>query len=164
MNMNDQARLGKWAEEFGGVFTLGDLRVLNGELSDAGVYKKVERLVAGGNLVKVKRGLYALSTASLASISARIDPEAYISTGTALSRYLLIGSVPARRLQAVKVGVPRKYSSPLGAIEHMSIAPRMFFGFTEERGIRMATPEKAWRTPATMPTRGGHFLLIWTPT
>ena len=76
MIMNDQERLGTWAEELGGVFTLGDLRVLNGGLSDAGVYKKVERLVAGGNLVKVKLGLYALPSASLAAISVRIDPAA----------------------------------------------------------------------------------------
>ena len=157
MNAKGQVDLGKWAEELGGVFTLGDLRVLSGELSDAGVYKKVERLVAGGNLVKVKRGLYALPSASLAAISARIDPAAYVSTGTALSRHLLIGSVPARRLQAVKVGVPRKYSCPLGAIEHLSIAPRLFFGFTEESGIRMATPAKAWLDTCYYAYKGRAF-------
>ena len=53
MITDGQERLGKWTEEFGGVFTLGDLRVLNGELSDAGIYKKVERWVANGILVKV---------------------------------------------------------------------------------------------------------------
>ena len=61
-----------------------------------------------------------------------------------MSRHLLIGSVPARRLQAVKVGVPRTYSCALGEIEHLSIAPRLYFGFTVENGIRLATPEKAW--------------------
>ena len=74
--MSRRADIGKWAEEFGGVFTLGDLRALYGELSEAGVYKKLERMVAGGDLVKVKRGLYALPSASLAAISMRIDPAA----------------------------------------------------------------------------------------
>jgi predicted transcriptional regulator of viral defense system len=157
MIMTDQMDFGKWAEELGGIFTLGDLRVWLGELSDAGVYKRVERLVAGGFLVKVKRGLYARPSASLAAISARIDPTAYISTGMALSRHLLIGSVPARRLQAVKVGVPRKYSCPLGAIEHLSIAPRLFFGFTAENGIRMATPEKAWLDACYYAFKGRAF-------
>ncbi len=157
MNTDGQERLGKWADEFGGVFTLGDLRVLNGELSDAGIYKKVERWVANGILMKVKRGLYALPSASLAAISARIEPAAYVSAGTALSRHLLIGSVPARRLQAVKVGVPRKYSCPLGDVEHLSISPRLFFGFTVENGIRMATPEKAWLDTCYYAYKGRAF-------
>jgi predicted transcriptional regulator of viral defense system len=144
MNKSKGKRLEEWANELDGVFTLGDLRVLNGNLSYAGVYKKVERLVTSGQLVKVKRGLYALPSASLVAISARIDPLAYVSTGTALSRYLMIGAVPARRLQAVKVGVPRTYSCAVGVIEHLSIAAHLFFGYTEENGIRMATPEKAW--------------------
>jgi len=136
--------LDAWAKDLGGVFTLADLRVLYGDIGDAGVYKKVERLVSTGELMKVKRGLYALPAASLEAISARIDPEAYVSTGSALSRHLLIGTVPARRLQAVKVGVPRTYSCEAGVIEHLSIAPGLYFGFKTENGIRMATPEKAW--------------------
>ena len=155
--MSRRADIGKWAEEFGGVFTLGDLRALYGELSEAGVYKKLERMIAGGELVKVKRGLYALPSAFLAAISMRIDPAAYVSLGSALSRHLRIGSVPARRLQAVKVGVPRTYSCALGTIEHLSIAPRLFFGFAEEKGIRMATPEKAWLDACYYAYKGRTF-------
>jgi predicted transcriptional regulator of viral defense system len=155
--MNTRANIEKWAEEFGGVFTLGDLRVLYGDLSEAGVYKKVERLIARGELAKVKRGLYALPSASLTAISARIDPTAYVSLGTALSRHLRIGLVPARRLQAVKVGVPRTYSCALGTIEHLSISPRLFFGFAEEKGIRMATPEKAWLDACYYAYKGRTF-------
>lgn len=155
--MDGQADIGKWAEEFGGVFTLGDLRALYGEWSEAGVYKKLERLIARKELVKVKRGLYALPSASLTAISARIDPTAYVSTGSALSRHLRIGSVPARRLQAIKVGVPRTYSCILGTIEHLSLSPRLFFGFTEENGLRMATPEKAWLDVCYYAYRGRTF-------
>lgn len=155
--MNKRSDIGTWAEEFGGVFTLGDLRALNGNLSEAGVYKKLERMIVRGELVKVKRGFYALPSALLAAISARIDPTAYVSTGTALSRHLRIGSVPARRLQAVKIGVPRTYACPLGTIEHLSIAPRLFFGFSVENGIRMATPEKAWLDACYYAYKGRTF-------
>ncbi|HRT05287.1 MAG TPA: type IV toxin-antitoxin system AbiEi family antitoxin domain-containing protein [Kiritimatiellia bacterium] len=155
--MNKRPDIGTWAEEFGGVFTLGDLRALNGNLSEAGVYKKLERMIARGELVKVKRGFYALPSASLAAISARIEPTAYVSTGTALSRHLRIGSVPVRRLQAVKIGVPRTYACPLGTIEHLSIAPRLFFGFSVENGIRMATPEKAWLDACYYAYKGRTF-------
>ena len=157
MNEWRQERLEKWAEELGGVFTLGDLRVLNGELGEAGVYKKIQRLVEGGELVKVKRGLYALPSASLEAISARIEPEAYVSMGTVLSRHLMIGSIPARRLQAVKLGVPRTYVCALGTIEHVSIAPHLFFGFEVVKGLRVATPEKAWLDACYYRTKGREF-------
>jgi len=146
-----------WAEELDGVFRLSDLRVLYGELSEAGVYKKIRGLVTEGRLMKVKRGVYALPSASLVSISARIDPSAYLSVGTALSRHVLIGSVPARRLQAVKVGVPRTYSCAQGVIEHLSLSPRLFFGFVMENGIRIATPEKAWLDTCYYAYRGRSF-------
>ncbi|NLB66187.1 MAG: hypothetical protein GX803_06945 [Lentisphaerae bacterium] len=155
--MSDAVQLQKWTPELAGVFTLGDLRVLFGDVTTAGVYKKVERLVQRGELVKVMRGLYALPTASLLDISHRIEPSAYISTGTALSRALKIGSIPARRVQAVKVGVPRVYSCSLGTIEHLSIAPHLFFGFTEKNGIRMATPEKAWLDTCYYAYKGRRF-------
>ena len=71
--------------------------------------------------------------------------------------HLRIGSVPARRLQAVKVGVPRTFSCALGTIEHLSIAPRLFFGFAEEKGIRLATPEKAWLDACYYAYKGRTF-------
>jgi hypothetical protein len=155
--MKNWADINKWAEEFGGVFTLGDLRALYGELSGAGVYKKLERMIDRGELVKVKRSLYALPSASLATISVRIEPAAYVSLGSALSRHLRIGSVPARRWQAIKVGVPRTYAFGLGTIEHLSIAPQLYFGFAEENGIWMATPEKAWLDACYYAYKGRRF-------
>ena len=111
------------------MFTLADLRIILGDKTEAALYKRLNRLEEEGVLVKVKRGLYARSDAVLAAISNRIDPSAYISTGTILARFAIIGSVPVRRVQAVKIGRPRVYRSPLGVIEHLSISPRLYFGF-----------------------------------
>lgn len=127
-----------------GVATIGELRVLYSGLSEAGVLKLLQRERGKGSLIKVKAGLYALPDAPLDAISFKINQESYISTGTVLAKALLIGSVPARRIQAVKVGRPRVYASPLGTIEHLSIHPRLFFGYSLVDGLYEASPEKAF--------------------
>lgn len=140
-----------------GLFTLSDLRSLFGSISDAGLYKKLDQFIKQKYLIKVKRGLYALPSANLADISARLDPTAYISTGTVLAQNLLIGSIPGRRIQSVKIGFPRVYECAAGTIEYLSIAPQLFFGFTTENGLRMATPEKAWLDVCYYAYKGRRF-------
>jgi predicted transcriptional regulator of viral defense system len=147
----------RWSDELSGVFTMADLRVVLGDRTEAALYKRLAGLVREGVLVKVKRGIYAVPGASLAEIGHRIAPEAYVSTGTVLARHGLIGSVPARRLQAVKTGRPRTYRCALGTIEHLSIAPHLYFGFGVEDGIRVATPEKAFLDTCYYRWRGKTF-------
>ena len=72
----------QWADEMEGVFTLADLKVLLDEDSDATLFRKISGLVSKGELAKVKRGLYAVPGASLETVSSRIEPRSYISTGT----------------------------------------------------------------------------------
>ncbi len=134
----------RWAEELDGVFTLSDLRVIFGDVGDAALYKRLPGLVDAGTLIKVKRGIYATPDALLVSISNRIDPSAYISMGTVLARCAAIGSVPVRKVQAIKTGRPRRYECGLGVVEHLSITPRLYFGFEPVDGILCATPEKAF--------------------
>ena len=134
----------EWAGEVDEVFDLCDLRVVLGDRTESALYKRLNSLVEDKILVKVKRGIYATPHASLATISSRIDPSAYISTGTILARCATIGSVPARKIQAVKTGRPRAYRCGLGMIEHLSIRPALYFGFEHSDGILRATPEKAF--------------------
>jgi hypothetical protein len=136
--------IAQWAPELKGVFTLPDLRVALDENSEPTLYRRVAALVAEGALIKIKRGIYATPDASLATISGRIDPAAYISTGTVLAEKAVIGSIPARRVQAVKVGRPRTYRCELGTIEHLSVNSRLYFGFAADSEIRTASPEKAF--------------------
>lgn len=142
---NDAYRIiSRFAEDMDGVFATADLDVLLGRKTDISLYRAIARLVEQGDLIKVKRGLYAVPDASLSTISGRIDPTAYISTGTVLAKYAVIGSVPIGRVQAVKTGAPRSYKCTLGVIEHLSIKPDLFFGFDMVNGVRQATPEKAF--------------------
>ena len=151
------SKITEWAKDLNQVFTLQDLRVLFSDRTEAALYKRLNSLTQSEVLTKVKRGIYATPNATLQSISNRIDPTAYISTGTVLAKSALIGSVPVRKLQAVKTGRPRTFTCNLGMIEHLSIDPRLYFGFNSIDGIRYATPEKAFLDVCYYSYRGKRF-------
>lgn len=157
MNVGRYKAVEKWVEAQEGVFTSSDLKVALDEESDATLYRAIAALVRNGVLIKVKRGIYATPGAGLDVVSSRIEPDSYISTGTVLARNATIGSIPARRVQAVKVGRPRMYRCELGVIEHLSIAPRLYFGFKSENGRRVATPEKAFLDVCYFTFKGKRF-------
>jgi hypothetical protein len=157
MNVVAIDRLRAFAEQLDGVFTLPDLRVLFYRCSEIAVFKRLEVLVRDGHLVKIKPGVYALPTASLVAISQRLMPRSYVSTGTVLAQALVIGSVPARRVQAVKVGRPRIYQSSLGVVEHLSVKPGLFFGYESRQGVLYATPEKAFLDVCYFLSKGRRF-------
>lgn len=157
MDIDKYKAIAKWATELDGVFTIADLKVALDENADPTLYRAVAEMVKNGTLIKVKRGIYATPEASLTTISSRIAPTSYISTGTVLARRAIIGSIPARRVQAVKVGRPRVYRCELGTIEHLSISPHLYFGFTAESGELVATPEKAFLDVCYFTYRGHRF-------
>ena len=146
-----------WKAELDGVFTIADLKVALDEDAPATLYRALSELTRSGTLIKVKRGIYASPEASLATISSRIEPKSYLSTGTVLARAAVIGSVPARRVQAVKVGRPRVYRCALGTIQHLSISPHLYFGFRSIGGELVASPEKALLDVCYFTYRGRAF-------
>ena len=134
----------RYSKDLEGVFTLPDLKVIFDENTEITLFRAVRKLIEARDLIKVKRGIYAIPDASLAAISCRIEPASYISTGTVLAQNAIIGSIPARRIQAVKRGRPRIYKCQLGTIEHLSIAPHLYFGFDSIDGKKVANKEKAF--------------------
>ena len=144
MKYSDANKISKWADDLDGVFAMSDLKVLFSERTESALYKKLTGLIEERLLVKVMRGLYATPATSLAVISNRINPDSYISTGTVLARNMIIGSVPAYKIQAIKVGRPRVYKFDTGIIEHLSIAPNLFLGFSLCNGLKYASSEKAF--------------------
>lgn len=157
MNIKRYKTIERWKTEVNDVFTLADLKVALDENTEPTLYRTVAQLVDNGTLIKVKRGIYATPEASLATISIRINPKAYVSTGTILASKTIIGSVPARKIQAVKTGRPRTYRCELGIIEHLSISPALYFGFSTVAGERIATPEKAFLDVCYFTYRGRKF-------
>ena len=144
MKFTDANKIARWSDNLNGVFTMSDLKVLFGERTEAALYKKLTGFVNEGLLVKVLRGVYATPDTSLEVISNRINSDSYISTGTVLAQNTIIGSIPGRKVQAVKIGRPKVYEFKMGTIEHLSITSGLFFGFDLINGIKYANPEKAF--------------------
>ena len=144
MSVKSYKAIQRFSKELEGVFTLPDLKVILDEQTENTLFRAVRKFLESGDLIKIKRGFYATPDASLAAISCRIEPDSYISTGTVLAQNAIIGSIPARRIQAVKVGRPRTYKCQLGTIEHLSIAVHLYFGFNSINGRKIATKEKAF--------------------
>ncbi len=157
MNTKRYNAVRKWSEELDGIFTISDLKVALDENSEATLYRVLGEMTKDDVLIKVKRGIYATPQAKLMDISRRIDPKAYISTGTILAKRGIIGSIPARRVQAVKIGRPRTYRCKLGVIELLSINPRLYFGFSTVEGRLMALPEKAFLDVCYFRFKGRRF-------
>lgn len=157
MKSIDVKNIEKWTSELDGVITMPDLKVLFGGQSEAALFKKLEGALKENVLIKVKRGIYALPGTALEIISARINPDAYISTGTVLASKTIIGSVPARKIQAVKIGRPRIYECEAGIIEHLSINPDLYFGFETINGIKFASAEKAFLDVCYFYYKGKRF-------
>jgi hypothetical protein len=144
MDITFYKQIKNWAVELDGVFMLQDLRVAFNKMSTANMYRNLEALEDSGDLIRIKRGCYATHDAKLSTISARIYPKSYISTGTVLAAHKAIGSIPERKIQAIRIGSPTSFTCPLGTIEYLSIAPRLFFGFERRDNINWATIEKAY--------------------
>lgn len=144
MNITVEQSLQQVENQIDKVFTLDDLRVLFHTYSDSGLYKLIQKLERQGGLLKIMRGIYVRPNADLNRICQRIVPEAYLSCGTALAKHLLISSIPQKKVYAVRVGSPKTYSTPLGKVRVFSIKPELYFGFSVERGMKIADPEKAY--------------------
>jgi hypothetical protein len=157
MKSVDVKKIEKWTSALDGVITMPDLKVVFGGQSEAALFKKLEAAVEEKVLFRGKRGIYALPGTALETISARINPDSYISTGTVLAAKAIIGSVPALRIQAVKIGRPRVYKCEAGIIEHLSINPELYFGFETVKGIKIATAEKAFLDVCYFYFKGRRF-------
>ncbi len=133
------------SKKLSGVFTIKDLEVAFAQKSRRALYRTIEELCDSNELLKVKRGIYSRPDASLTTIAGRIYPDSYISTETALAKSAIIGSIPARRIQAVrKDGQHRVYKTAIGIIEYLSISPSLYFGYERVDNLNWATPEKAF--------------------
>ncbi len=144
MDISGYKQIVSWAKELDGVFTIQDLRVAFSKVSTASMYREIQTLIESGDLIKIKRGHYAAPYAKLSTISARIYPKSYISTGTALAAYRVIGSVPEHKIQVVRIGTPTSFTCSMGTVESLSIASKLFFGFQRKDNAYWATAEKAY--------------------
>jgi predicted transcriptional regulator of viral defense system len=116
-------------------------------VSNAHASVSLARLRAAGQLVRLRRGVWAFPD----RVDALALPEfltapfpAYVSLQSALYLHGMVSQVPALTY-AVTLARSRRVVTPLGTVSLHHVRPSFFFGY-EERGRaggRLATPEKA---------------------
>jgi hypothetical protein len=129
--------------EQAGVFSTADLRSALAEPHGSAFARRVDRLIEEKVIARFARGFYVAEGFDLSVLSQRIAPASCISFGTVLARELVIGTSPARRVVATKVGPARSYAALGFEIEHLSISSHLDFGWEVQGGVRSADKEKA---------------------
>ena len=141
----------------GGVFSLSDLKNLLNETNPLVLHRRINTLLRNKVLLRFKRGFYLAQTYNLEVLSQRIYPDSYISLGNVLARHLVIGSIPAKNVYAVKTGRNRTFSSAFGSLVYCGIAPQLVFDYEYENGVRYATAEKAFLDTLYFYQKGFRF-------
>ena len=147
----------KYSPEMGGVFSTGDLRRLFGQDKPILLYRRIRILEEGGILERFSRGFYVTSGFNREILSARINPDSYLSLGTVLAKELMIGSTPAATVYAIKTGKNREYQGAGLCLIYAGISQNLFFGFKVENGVRFACAEKALLDTLFFYQRGCSF-------
>lgn len=141
----------------GGVFSKADLVNLFNESNPVVLNRRVGRLEKSHALSRFIRGYYTAGDFDVQVLSARLNKNSYISLGTVLAQELIIGSVPARTLYAVKTGRSKFYRKGGFSLQYLGIAPHLFFGFENKDGVNIATPEKAFLDALYFYQKGQKF-------
>jgi hypothetical protein len=141
--VEDSQLIARLAAAQGGVFSTSDLRTTLAEPHAAAFGRRVRALVEHGILFRFARGFYVTEAFDLPVLSQRIAPGSCISFDNVLARELVIGTKPAHRILATKVGPARRYAARGFEIEHLSISSRLSFGCESTDGVRYANAEKA---------------------
>jgi predicted transcriptional regulator of viral defense system len=161
MHMNnalqDYKLLQKWSTQMGGVYSTSDLANLFNESNPVSLNRRICRLEESGVLTRFIRGYYTTGEFDAQVLSSRLCRNSYVSLGTVLAKELIIGSVPARTLYAVKTGRSRSFRKDDFSLQYLGIAPHLFFGFQNREGVNIATPEKAFLDTLYFYQKGRKF-------
>lgn len=133
----------RYAADVGGVFELSDLKSIFPLMPAKVLYRRLGEMERAGLLKRFARGIYLAEKFEPAVLSQKLCPESYVSFERVLAKHMLIGTVPANELKAVKIGKRRLYASDELTIVHLGIDKELFFGFESEGGVNFATKEKA---------------------
>jgi predicted transcriptional regulator of viral defense system len=141
--LNDTRLIAAYGPRMNGIFSISDLKNLFQETDRVKLNRRIDRLLRNGAISRFARCYYIAADAALENLCMRMHENSYISLASALSKHLMIGTMPAKTVYAVKPGRTRTYSGPIGKLVYAGIQPDLMFGFEYVDGIRSATPEKA---------------------
>lgn len=154
--------LEEFSKEAKGVFSIKELETLFNVKSKNTFFNIIKSLEELKIISNFKKGIYITEDFDPLTLSARIDPNSYISLGTVLSKNALIGTMPNKEVSAVRVGRNREYFSAGLKIKHYGINASLNFGFTVKNGIRIADNEKAFIDTLYYSMKGSKF--VFNPT
>lgn len=157
---NDAAiySLAKLSTQNLGVFSLSDIRKIFDIHSPATLYRKVNSLVENGIIKKVTKGYYADQNATLSRVAMRIFPDGYVSLGYALAKHGLVGSFPKNKINILTSRVRSKViDTDFGKIKMSVQEENLHFDFSNQDGLRIASPEKAFIDTLYFYLRGERY-------
>ncbi len=133
----------------GNLFTVNDIAVKLG-IKSASARVNASRQVQQGNFLRLKKNLYVLTedwnTADIYfqyRIANQIQVPSYISLLSALSWYDLSTQIQQGFIESI--GQKRSYHKIVPGTEfhYLLLSPKLYFGFTREKGVFIAEAEKA---------------------
>lgn len=124
-------------------FTINDLeKILN--LPKKSLHVACSRLTKSGDIYRLRKNIYTLdnSPQNIQKIANLIYWPSYLSFESALALYGILNQIPYTSIFATKLKT-KKITLGDQAIEYHQIIPKLFFGYTLQKDLFIALPEKA---------------------
>ena len=119
-------------------------------ISEASARVTASRYVRQGLLLRMKRNMYVLPEVWYATdrkekfgIANLGQTPSYISLMTALDYYEITTQIQRDFFESVAVKRTKEIALSGSVFRYTKIAPNLYFGFKKEKGVFIATPEKA---------------------
>ena len=141
--LENAQKLLEFAPKVGGVFSLSELSALFDISSQQMLWIKIKQFEEADLLKRYSRGIYVTQGFDPMILSAKVRTDSYVSFGSALAFYKLIGTESPYLVSCV---VPSKASEYEGTVNlsYSQMSRNLFFGTKIlENGVRIAIAEKA---------------------
>lgn len=141
-------------------FTVADLEKVLG-LDRNSLYVLLNRLVKNGSLVRLKRDVYQseFQSLQLGKVANELYYPSYLSFESALSRYGILSQTPYV-LTFATTKTSKRLKLAGREVEYRQLKNKFFFGYTLEKGVYIAEPEKALLDQLYMMSKGRGELSI----
>ena len=141
--LENAQKLLEFAPKIGGVFSLSELSSLFNISSQQMLWIKIKHFEEAGLLKRYSRGIYVTQNFDSMILSAKVRTDSYISFGSALAYYKLIGTESPFLVSCVVTSKASEYKGEVN-LSYARISKNLFFGTTIlDNGVRMANAEKA---------------------
>ena len=136
-------KLLEFAPKIGGVFSLSELSSLFDISSQQMLWIKIKQFEEAGLLKRYSRGIYITQNFDPMILSAKVRTDSYISFGSALAYYKLIGTESPFLISCIVTSKASEYKGEVN-LSYAKISKNLFFGTAIlNNGVRMANAEKA---------------------